>query len=101
VANSLLQYLILRSFITMVEMRKKCGLLKDRLNSELCHMSTDCSIFGGSSGNPACANLVDNIGSIWGHVLDLFIEKESMRESRIRDLHHKCLAKNNISNTCI
>jgi hypothetical protein len=35
---------------------EKRGLLQDRLNSELCHMSTDCSFFGGSSGNPACAN---------------------------------------------
>jgi hypothetical protein len=40
----------------MVEMQKKMGLLQDRLNSELCHMSTDCSFFGGSSGNPSCAN---------------------------------------------
>jgi hypothetical protein len=35
---------------------EKGGLLQDRLNSELCHMSTDCSFFDDSSGNPACAN---------------------------------------------
>jgi hypothetical protein len=35
---------------------EKGDFLNDRLNSELCHMSTDCSFFGGSSGNPACAN---------------------------------------------
>jgi hypothetical protein len=40
----------------MVEMQKKGGLLKDRLNSELCHMNIDCSFFGGSSGNTSCAN---------------------------------------------
>jgi hypothetical protein len=56
VANSLLQYFILRTFITMVEMREKGALLRLAESLKFVNMSTDCSFSGDSSGNPACAN---------------------------------------------
>ena len=56
VANSLLQSLILRTFITIVEIREKWAFSgpAESLNSAC--MSTACSFSGDSSGNPACAN---------------------------------------------
>jgi hypothetical protein len=55
VANSLLHSLILKTFITVVEMWEKRAFSgpAESLNSAC--MSTACSFFGGSSGNPACA----------------------------------------------
>jgi hypothetical protein len=55
VANSLLHSLILKTFITVVEMREKRAFSgpAESLNSAC--MSIACSFFGGSSGNPACA----------------------------------------------
>jgi len=39
-----------------VEMQKKAALLRPVESLKSANMSTDCSFFGGSSRNPACAN---------------------------------------------